>query len=373
MTALVHPEHDVPRKTAFTAGLPVLDEVAAIRILISCGALRPEQAADPRLTITDESRRCRCLIVRLGSAGWVVKQGTTAESRESMRQEAAVYRALQPTAFTPHLPGFLAYEEETGLLVTEFVESKSPREVNGDEPERRTALALGIGTVLARLHRLEGDLGLDDKPPPPILRCGYPTLDSVEFHSPASLEVIRTVQANDTLMSLLATVTERWTPEVVTHNDLRGDNILLRDDDEPVLIDWEMGGWGDRRWDIAGLLSERLVWWLTDPDLWVPWNEQVVPNEAAVAGMREIRDFAHVFLGGYLVALTGSLDLRKAGLSDLMTWCAARLVHFAIENTHQRNTPQVTARQLMQMAANFHQNPEVAARTFFGLALSDVG
>ncbi|TDD28774.1 hypothetical protein E1287_32215 [Actinomadura sp. KC06] len=359
-------------KTVLTAGLPILEEVAAVRRLLSCGVLRPEYATDPRLTVTDESRRCRCLIVRFESEGWVVKQGTTAESRDSLRQEAAVYQALQTTAFTQHLPGFSDYDEDDGLLVTEYVVGDSPREVDLEDRQRHAVIAAGIGAALARLHRTEGDLGLPAKPPPPILRCGHPTFDSVEFHSPSSLEIIRTVQSSEALMRLLDRVHGQWTSEAMTHNDLRGDNILVRDSGKPVFIDWEMGGPGDRRWDVAGLLAERVVWWLTDPDCWVPWNAQAMAGEAAVAGMRSIREFAHPFLGSYVATFAGTFDLAHAGLPNLMDWCAARLVHFAIENTHQLSVPLATARQLMQMAANFAMSPDAAARAFFGLALTDV-
>jgi aminoglycoside phosphotransferase (APT) family kinase protein len=364
------PGRAVPEDTIFTAGRPVLNETAAVHRLVACGALRPEQAADPGLSVVDESRRCRCLIVRLGSAGWVVKQGTTTETRESVRLEAAVYRAIHTTSLARYVPRLLDYDEDAGHLVTEYVVGESPREVHTADPARRLSVAAGIGALLARLHRSE-DLGLAPKPPPPILKCGYPTLDSVEFHSPGSMEIIRRVQSNEALMLLLDTVRDRWTPEAITHNDLRGDNVLIRESGEPVFLDWEMGGPGDRRWDVSGLLAERLVWWLTDPDCWVPNSPQATSNAAAVEGMRTIREFAHAFLGGYAMTYTGALDLSRAGLTCLMSWCAARLVQFAIENTHQRNVPLATSLQLLQIAVNMHLNPDAAARTFFGLALTD--
>ncbi|MBG0812786.1 phosphotransferase family protein [Planomonospora sp. ID82291] len=372
MEITTQPIHPTPEKATFTADRPALDEISAVRQLITCGALSPEQAIDSRLTIMDESRRCRCLIVRFESGGWAVKQGTTAETGESIRQEAMVYQALKPTTFAHHLPEFLSYDEDRGLLVIEYVVGESPREAYTAERERRAAIAVSIGAALARLHRIDGDLGLMPKPAPPILRCGYPTPASVEFHSRASLQIIQAIQSNEALMSVLNSVRAQWTPEVITHNDLRGDNIIIRESGEPVFIDWEMGGPGDRRWDIAGLLAERLVWWLTDPDFWVPNNPSETANEAAAIGMKEIREFSHSFLGSYLTNFSGTLDLGRAGLSGLMTWCAARLVQFAIENTHQRSVPLATSRQLLQIAANIRLNPDVAARTFFGLALNDV-
>lgn len=353
---------------------PLIDESSAVRLLAAGGTLKPEELADSRLRVTDLSRRCRCLLVRLGEAGWVIKQGTSAETEESVRQEAEVYRALQTTAFAKSMPPFLAYEEERGVLVTGYVVGETPRELYTAESSRRVSAAVGIGVALARLHRIESDCGLPPKQPPPILRCGYPTVDSIEFHSPASLEVIRLIQSSDTLMSLLDTVRAQWVPEAMSHNDLRGDNIIIRASGEPIFVDWEMGGPADRRWDVAGLLAERLVWWLTDPDCWVPWANETSsksPNEAAVTGMRAIKEFAHAFLGGYVVNYAGALDLSRAKLPGLMTWCAARLLQFALEYTHQRTGPQVTSRQLLQVAANIHLNPGMAARTFFGLALDD--
>ncbi|WP_062348672.1 phosphotransferase family protein [Herbidospora yilanensis] len=358
-------------KSVFTAGRPVLDEVTALRALAAHGVLGPEQMLDPRLTVVDESRRCRCLIVRLADAGWVVKQGTSAETQETLDREAEVYRVLRGSSFAPYLPRFSAFDDHTGLLVTEFVDGQAPRDAHIADPARRPVTAVGIGAALARLHTVADDGGLPAQQPPPILRCGHPTLDSIEFHSPASLEVVRTIQSSPALSELLDGVHEQWSPGAMGHGDLRGDNILIRPSGEPVFIDWEMGGPGDRRWDIAGLLTERIVWWLTDPDAWVPMEAQATANAAAAAGLREIREFAHAFLGSYVVTYAGELDLAKAGLDDLMRWCGARLVQFAVEQTHQRSVPLATSRQLLQMAANFHTTPGVAARTFFGLAIDD--
>jgi aminoglycoside phosphotransferase (APT) family kinase protein len=51
-----------------------------------------------------------------------------------------------------------------------------------------------------------------------------------------------------------------------THGDAHSENLMIRDDGEPVLIDFERFAWGQPEWDLAMTATEYLTakWWTAD-------------------------------------------------------------------------------------------------------------
>lgn len=353
--------------SVFSIDLPPLDEVSAVRLLADLGELDMETVHAGDVTVVDESRRCRCLIVRTTDRGWAIKQGANSETRESIANEALFYKLLRNTGFVQHMPRYVFDDPNSGLLVVHYVDGETLREANHEQAQaERAHLAVRLGEALAQLHLLAESEMLPAKPAPRILGCGRATLESLEFHSGASLNVIRIIQSHPNLRAALEEVAAAWSATAVTHNDLRSDNVLVDQAGALSLIDWEMAGWGDRRWDLAALLSERIVWWMNDPDLWTPATPEPVPNTAA-RGLADLHVFAQALLAGYAKAYSGAATLAGADVPDLMSWCAARLVQFAIENSHREALLSAMSEQLLQIAANIFAHPERAARIFFGL------
>lgn len=362
-------EHAAPMFSSAVFGIdvPLIDERSAVQLLGQLGALDLRSMLDQEITVRDVSRRCRCLIVQGPETAWVVKQGANAETLESVANEARAYRALIDTPLTASIPRYRFHDPATGVLIIEFVEGLTPQEHEiGRPPRDRAQYAYELGGLLAQVHRLPLN-GFASQLPPRVLSCHRPSLESIEFHSAASLRALAIVQRNAQLSAALDSVRDDWTPTAFSHNDLRGDNIIVRERTGKIaIIDWEMASISDPRWDLSALLAERLVGWLNDPELWLSDSESG-GHAAAVTGLTHLHLFTRFLLAGYTQGsnIEASPFTPTAG-TPAARWIAARLVQAAIEHCHQQALISPLAEQILQIAANMSARPAEAARFFFG-------
>ncbi len=350
----------------FGVDIPLVDERGAVQLLINLGALAPQSVLDGHVSVEDVSRRCRCLVVRDHHSGWAVKQGANVETRESVTNEARAYRALADTTLASTIPRFVHDDPELGVLVVEFVDGVAPREYEYDATEEaRARYAFQLGHLLARLHTLPiKEFG--NRLPPRVLSCHWPSLHSIEFHSAASLHALAIIQQSADLRRALEAVYWDWSPTSFSHNDLRGDNIVVDEKSGKItLIDWEMAGVADPRWDLCALLAERLVAWLSDPEVWLP-GPGADPHTSAAAGLQHLHVFTRFLLAGY-AGIHGGIADSAQFTSSVSTWTAARLVQAAIEHCHREAMISPLAEQMLQIAANIFGRPVEAGRLFFGL------
>ncbi|MGC9500008.1 phosphotransferase family protein [Streptomyces sp. WG7] len=342
------------------SGTDLVDELSALRLLVELGELDTRLVLSPHLTIEDRSRRSRCLIVRADGRGWVLKQGTTADTAGAVRHEIQVYRALARGTTRLPVPRLVHANPRRSLLVVAHLDGLPLWEAEhrlGGSDDTHPRLAGALGSVLARTHRWHDPALLPPQPAPPVLTVFRPGLDSVGYRSSASLALTGLLQEHPALCDALAALSRDWRPSALTHNDLRSDNLVVDPDDGTVhLIDWELGGRGDPYWDLAGPLAERLCWWLTDGELWVPGAE-------AVTTLTPVRRFTAAYLGTYRSHRREDIDPLV-----LVRWCAARLVQAAFETVQQSAFVTAAARQLLQLAANTFARPAAAAHCLLGLA-----
>jgi thiamine kinase-like enzyme len=172
---------------------------------------------------------------------------------------------------------------------------------------------------------------------------------SGDFDSPgeANAELLRVVKREAPLGRALEALREQWQADTLIHGDMKWDNCLISTNAATNaavrFIDWEMAGWGDPLWDVAGILQEYLA-------AWVRWGRPA--GEVAPA----IRAFWEAY-----GAEVRSLD-RAIG------YAAARMIQSAYE--HQKREKQMTAPavRLLQAALNILATPDQAITLFFEAA-----
>lgn len=359
--------------SVFSTGMRALDAASAVKLLVELDQLDMAVVMDGGIEVTDHSRRCLCIIVRSGDRGWVIKQGTNAETLPSVNNEAALYGLFSRPGIHPRTPRLVHGDQSRGVVVVDFVKGSSllASGAAGDKDQRRRVGA-ALGAAIASIHSYRGSE--DDLPvvsPPPILRFAEPTLDVLEYHSGASLELIRMVQTRDGLNDALRDLATAWSPVARIHNDLRSDNVIVEDGTgDLVVIDWEMAGLGDPLWDLAGPLAEQVAWWLDDPEAWTAPARagDGGGSDGAMEALSRVHAFAYAFIDSYVAGMRENKPhAAPVRIADLMRWCAARLIQAAFESTYRSPVVTATARQLLQVALNMYQRPDRAAGIFLGL------
>jgi hypothetical protein len=332
---------------------------------------------DPRdvlagaVEITDASRRNRNHVVHVaGRPRYFVKRCAGVPGPGTVTHEARAYDWLAARGHAggaPIAPGRVAWSAEEGILVLEAIDPAisagvlSRREA-GLSPRR----AAGIGRALARLHALPLDDGaLPVLPREWFLTVHLPTVTATQHMSFAALGLTRRIQRHGAFCRALDGLTAAWVPDTPINGDVKWDNILFRrrargpGSRQPVLVDWEFLGRGDRAWDVASVVSEYLFAWthtgldrLGDEDgIDAALSFELGRHHAAIAA----------FWGGYVAASGLGRGAAAALLVKVVRFAAGRLVLKCFEAMQERSSGDAALDPTLQLAANLIERPQEAA------------
>lgn len=173
----------------------------------------------------------------------------------------------------------LHFDVENSIIVCRYLDDyRDLTDFYGKEKSFPTEIAIAIGNILATIHR-------DTFEHPEYQE--FFTQDSVNFHLVSNLirgfervepEIFGLVtddalkffalyQRYDSLGQAIAQLGESVKPACLTHNDLKLNNILVRnnwqDSDHIIrLIDWERSHWGDPAFDLGTIIGSYIQIWL---------------------------------------------------------------------------------------------------------------
>jgi hypothetical protein len=242
----------------------------ALAYLRECGLLTSSDVVELGVTVTDISHRNNNLQVRIGSdRGFLLKSGRNPATRATLEAEARAYAAFHEledySGLRSGIPDFHGWDEDLGLLVLELVTPRSPLV---QDVLQRLDLPQRMGTILGNLHAAGTKLVGDATAPSPWpLSLHRPSTDSFRDLSPAHLDLVRRLQRNQRLSTVLTALSRGWRAETFIHGDVKWENWVwsraeTEAKDRLVLVDWEMTAPGDGAWDVGAVFAEFLKDWV---------------------------------------------------------------------------------------------------------------
>jgi aminoglycoside phosphotransferase (APT) family kinase protein len=346
--------------------------------LLARELIGPRAIVDGDLVVRDLSGRNRVFSAECGSegTGYLLKQSSD-PAVTTVAHEGEVYRVLSTEpVMRAHLPRFHGYDSGGKVLILEFfrgAEDLASHHRVRRRPPVRTASA--IGAALADLHGLlvgQGDAMVTRRWRPSVLSLHRPGVRLVRDASRAGLELVRIIQRTDGFGVHLDALNEAWSATTLIHRDVRWKNFLLTTPGRAVrqprlrLIDWELAGLGDPRWDIGSALGNYLSLWLAS-----------IPVTGTAPPERSI-ELARCPLGGIQPAIRACWDtyVNRRGLDAdtaerlvpaTVGFAAARLVQTAFEAA--QGSPRLTTDSVLhlQVAFNMLERPQEAAAHLLGL------
>lgn len=248
----------------------------------------------------------------------------------------------------PGLPALLADDRRSALLVYELVQGAT---LSLDEPAP-TGTFRALGQVLAALHDAPVAQGLPTSDRPVLA-------DPARWENPpADLVTALSLLSRDPRIRMgYQWLADAWTTDAIIHGDIKPTNVLVAPNGAPRLIDWEMGGLGDARWDlgmaIGYVLAEFVFRALAFGSDQEPLGEVLQRSRTATQDL----------LTGYGQTSNGS---ATSDLTTLGTCAALAIAQFVMVLGRGANRPTRAMVQLTQIALNALDRPDEAMTSLFG-------
>jgi aminoglycoside phosphotransferase (APT) family kinase protein len=344
-----------------TGAVPGLDQ-DLLAWLLARGLVRRADVVDGDLVLRDlSSRNLNVLVERPGGRSFLVKQARGTTGTATLEREAARYRALSEAGLDSLAPAFHDFDPEEGVLVLEGIPGATDlRAYHRDATGFPAAIGASLGDALARLHD-----GTDEASPveaPWVLSIHRPTVEGLGDMTPATIDLVKIVQAEPGIGEALDALQAAWTPTAPVHNDLKWDNVLIEPGSAPPdlwVVDWEHAGRGDPLWDVGSAIAAYLSAWLFSIDGRPGDGPEALPERA-----KHPLDGMVPAMSAIWTAYAARRPEPRLGDSDaerVIRYAGARLLGTAYEVTQTGADVNAHLVLHVQVAANMLQQPRSAA------------
>ncbi len=300
------------------------------------------------------------------------KASRGADERRELAREAAVYEMVRDRclATAAHLPRDVRWDADAGTLEMEAVPAGDLGDVVAGDGTLEPAVAAEVGRVVGEFHAEAGHVGDDDAPASVWSLGGIavdrPTPASLRLMSGGEVALLKALQRSRELGARLAALAPPGAGDLV-HGDLRWENVLVAPAAAPPgvwLVNWEMGGSGERAWDVGCFAASGVSAWLAS----IPAVPDAAPDRlGAEAGlpMDAIAPGLGAFWAAYRAAgppaPTRPWAMRCAQLA------AVRLVHLGFDRSAHLPDLHPLAVAHLQVATHILADPERAGRELLGI------
>lgn len=311
--------------------------------------------------------------------GYFVKIATDPERESMLEREARTYRFLRSQVRGAGCQGLLPrmrlFDREAFVLVLELLDRENLSALCLRRNLAPSLMPL-LGRVLGRFHRRlstiakpAGDWGVFYPLP---FHLPMPPKEFVETSSPASVELLRIVQASPILSQDLTKLTERWKGRVeaepqLIHGDLRLENCCVSVGSRRIrIVDWELAGLGDPLWDAGAVLADLASAWLMSAP--IPTGSEPANGIAdARIPISSLRSAGREFWHAYTAARDLAADARAEALRDTIRYAAARLLQLSYE--HLQGYARLTMHAVghAQLSENLMRRPIDGAARILGI------
>jgi orotate phosphoribosyltransferase/AMMECR1 domain-containing protein len=365
--------HSAPKASRDDVGIDFLTERAAVRLLLDLGLLSVADIVAGQLIIHRIERRNHNFRVQLADgSGFSIKQARTPSSAITVRNEALLLASgaeKRINELGAHTPRICHYDPIHNVLVTELIPGRTlglgPAPLH--EINRRHMEALG--QALAMIHRAVPPSGIRAEHQVPLgVSLSRPSLDLYRDSSGANIQLLAAIQSNERLCDHLSNLDGSWESSGLIHGDVKLDNIVACDDERRgaiALVDWELAGSGDPRWDVGSALGELLHMWLVDTvSRELEASASPDKERSGAPALEQIRALSTALLESYhRHALEGN---DKDFANECFGFSAARLLQTAYETHYSRRELDLYAVKAVQMAANIAAHRDGVAGLFLG-------
>ena len=363
-----------------------------VHYLFERGFATRESVVDGCVEISEIARRNRNFKVRQRNGpGYFLKQVRRwePETLRTLQAEAQCYQlAAEHEVFADLrgiVPRFHSWDARRAVLVTELLEgAETVAEHHFRSDGFPVSVAEQLGRAFGSYHRKAAANG------PPAVNGLFPRRaawalslhdmppQSVQDASGGILQMLGMIRQFPQFAESFEKLRAAWHADAVIHSDIKWDNCLLctGPDGHPSLkvVDWEMADWGDSCWDVAGIFSAYLSFWVQSlPAFWVqslPANGLSNPNalvEQTRFPIERMQPAIRAFWSTYQECRGVSGQASRDLLQRSVRYAGARNIQTAFEALQTLPQAHSGTILLLQLSMNVLANPDEAARELLGI------
>ena len=365
--------------------VPAFSTEVVVRHLVRRGLITCADVVNGMLSTKNVSRRNHVFaIIRDNGESYLLKQGIGRDRISTLEREALAYERF---GVNPHvaqvgryLPRSYGYEAKPHVLVVEFLrEGEDLRSYCTKHHRFPAGIAAELGRALAAFHRTDWSVGprkrrLHSRPRPPWIFSQAPTnLRTFCNSSAGTIELLRLLQEFRDFRRHFGRLRGAWKAESFIHFDLRWDNCIVlpkaNGKADLKIVDWELAGRGDPRWDVGTIFSNFLSFWVggipvpgdSRPDLYL---------DSAEMPLERLQPAIRAFWASYAREARVSRGESKAWLLRAVEYSAAHLVQTAVEQMQGAADLSGGVACLLQLSLNILQRPQKAATQLLAIPLA---
>jgi serine/threonine protein kinase len=283
------------------------------------------------------------------------------------------------------LPELLLHDTDNSMLVSTYLDSyRDLMDLYAKENRFPTQIAAQIGSFLATLHRdtwnresyrefFAREMVRGNPKVSPLLIQSLERIEPEIFGiTPMDgLKFFALYQRYDSLGQAIAQLHQGISPNCLTHNDLKLNNILLDKDWENSsgnivrLIDWERSNWGDPAFDLGTAIGSYLQTWL---------SSLVISNSLTIEESLRLATTPLELLQPSIAALTLAyfdrfpeiVEYRPDFLKQVVQFAGLALIINILAMIQYQKTFNNTGIAMLQVAKSLLCRPEASMPTIFG-------
>lgn len=317
------------------------------------------------------------------------------EAAGEFLSEWRIQKLLQKFSELNHLrqflPELLHFDEENSIIVFRYLDDyRDVMDFYSKEKNFHPKISTAIGSLLGTIHR---DTFLRQEYRDLFLQSPQQNSNStvknlihgLERISPDVFNIVPAdglkfyslYQKFESLGEALANLGDAYLPACVTHNDLKINNILLKNNWQESshnivrLIDWERSSWGDPAYDLGTLISSYVQLWLTSLVI----SKSLSIEESlrfAMTPLEELQPSIASLTKAYFETFPEILEHRPDFLQRVVQFIGFGLIQQIQAMIQYQKTFNNTGIAMLQVAKTLLCHPERSVPTIFGVTAAEL-
>jgi len=317
--------------------------------LLDKGFLEPSSFMSGDYMLTQmQSRNAIFKIQQQEAKGLFVKQLIAQDATNSylMQKDATSHYLIHQSNLyketSNHIPNYYGYDPYHNILVTEyFANTKNVHEVIYRDKKLSKSHAVKMAHILASFHfditdeiKKNSSLQFFSKQIPWILNTSQ-LLNADPKNITNS--VIAEIHKHQDLVKKIEKVASQWETTSLIHGDIKWMNFIVMPNNEDIkLVDWEIADLGDPLWDVAGVFQSYFSAWV------LSFNNHNIQQHQQVQGteflsIEAITPTVKVLWDTYTSKQKFTASEAKEKVLKTLSYMAVRMIQTAFENNMTQN------------------------------------